>query len=48
MTEAAEAITDAAIAAEVFGSPTYVVAGERFWGQDRLPFVRAALTEAAA
>lgn len=28
--------TRRAIAAEVFGSPTWVVAGERFWGQDRL------------
>lgn len=28
--------TEAAIAAHVFGSPTYVVDGERFWGQDRL------------
>ena len=28
--------TQAAIAAGVFGSPTYVVDGERFWGQDRL------------
>lgn len=38
-----EEITDAAIAAEVFGSPTYVTGGARFWGQDRLPFLRAAL-----
>lgn len=28
--------TRRAIAAGVFGSPTWVVAGERFWGQDRL------------
>ena len=37
--EAASAVganTEAAIAARVFGSPTYVVDGERFWGQDRL------------
>jgi len=27
---------DAALAAGVFGSPTYVVEGEPFWGQDRL------------
>ncbi len=40
--------TEAAIAAQIFGSPSYVVAGERFWGQDRLPFLRAALTRQAA
>lgn len=37
--EAAAALagnTEAAIAARVFGSPTYVVDDERFWGQDRL------------
>ena len=31
--------TDLAIAANVFGSPTYVVDGEMYWGQDRLDFV---------
>lgn len=37
--EAAAALagnTEAAIAARVFGSPTYVINDERFWGQDRL------------
>ncbi len=34
-----EANTAQAIAAGVFGSPTYVVGGEMFWGQDRLDFV---------
>lgn len=43
-----ESITDAAIAAEVFGSPTYVVNGQRFWGQDRLSFVAEALKAEAA
>lgn len=43
-----EEITKSAIAAQVFGSPTYVVAGQRFWGQDRLDFVRAALQAEAA
>ena len=38
-----EAGTDAAIAAGVFGSPTYVIDGELFWGQDRLEFVDRAL-----
>lgn len=28
----------------VFGAPTYVLGGERFWGQDRLEFVDRALT----
>ena len=35
--------TDAAIAANVFGSPWYVVDGEGFFGQDRLDFVERAL-----
>jgi 2-hydroxychromene-2-carboxylate isomerase len=28
-----------AIEAGVFGTPTYVLDGERFWGQDRLDFL---------
>lgn len=36
-------ITEEAIKADVFGSPTYVVDGERFWGQDRLDFLREAV-----
>ncbi|MBY0437721.1 MAG: 2-hydroxychromene-2-carboxylate isomerase [Burkholderiales bacterium] len=35
--------TRAAIAAGVFGSPTYAVDGERFWGQDRLDFLEERL-----
>ena len=31
--------TDQAIAAGVFGAPAFVVNGQLFWGQDRLPFV---------
>lgn len=31
--------TQRAIAAGVFGAPTFVVEGERFWGQDRLDFL---------
>lgn len=31
--------TDAAIAAGVFGAPSYCIDGEIFWGQDRLDFV---------
>jgi 2-hydroxychromene-2-carboxylate isomerase len=34
-----EANTQQAIAANVFGSPSYVIDGEIFWGQDRLDFV---------
>ncbi len=34
-----DANTEQAIAANVFGSPSYVVDGELFWGQDRLDFV---------
>lgn len=35
--------TDAAIAANVFGVPAWVIEGEMFWGQDRLDFVERAL-----
>lgn len=35
--------TDDALAANVFGSPWYVVDGVGFWGQDRLDFVERAL-----
>lgn len=31
--------TQRAISAGVFGAPTYVIDGERFWGQDRMDFV---------
>jgi 2-hydroxychromene-2-carboxylate isomerase len=31
--------TSRAIKAQVFGSPTFIVDGERFWGQDRLDFL---------
>ena len=34
-----EANTQEAIDAGVFGSPTYVIDGEMFWGQDRLDYV---------
>lgn len=37
------AITRQAHEKDVFGSPTYVVAGENFWGQDRLDFLERAL-----
>lgn len=40
--------TDRAIAAQVFGAPTWVVQGERFWGQDRLDFLEEKLTAQAA
>ncbi len=37
--------TDDAIAANVFGSPWYVIDGEGFWGQDRLDFVERAFAK---
>lgn len=45
--EAAQAAYDAAtqraLDAGVFGAPSYVIAGEIFWGQDRLDFVERRL-----
>ena len=38
-----ESNTERAIAAGVFGAPSYVVDGELFWGQDRLDFVERKL-----
>jgi 2-hydroxychromene-2-carboxylate isomerase len=38
--------TQAAIAANVFGAPSYVVDGEIFWGQDRLEFLQKRLMQA--
>jgi 2-hydroxychromene-2-carboxylate isomerase len=38
-----EANTEAALAAGVFGVPTFAIGDELFWGQDRLDFVAAAL-----
>ena len=38
-----DANTEAAIAAGVFGAPSYVVDGEIFWGQDRLDFLQRRL-----
>jgi len=35
--------TDRAVAAGVFGSPSYVYRGEIFWGQDRLDFLEEAV-----
>lgn len=32
----------------IFGTPTYVVDDELFWGQDRLDFVDSALVSAIA
>ena len=37
------AFTAEAIDKQVFGSPTYIVDGEPFWGQDRLDFVERKL-----
>lgn len=41
-----KANTDDAVARGVFGVPTFFVASEMFWGQDRLDFVAAALAGA--
>lgn len=41
-----ERVTQQAIEAQVFGSPSYVIAGEIFWGQDRLDFVQRRLAQA--
>jgi 2-hydroxychromene-2-carboxylate isomerase len=38
-----ESNTDDANAANVFGSPWYVLDGESFWGQDRLDFLERAM-----
>ena len=35
--------SDEAVALGVFGAPTYILDGERFWGQDRLGFLDRAL-----
>lgn len=39
------AATRQAIAAGVFGAPTYAIDGELFWGQDRLDFVERRLAQ---
>ena len=45
MTEAVYALNlENAVAADVFGSPAYVLDGEVFWGQDRLELLDDALT----
>ena len=41
-----QAFTDEALACGVFGSPSYVVDGEIFWGQDRLDFLQRRLSRA--
>jgi 2-hydroxychromene-2-carboxylate isomerase len=44
MTEALYALNlENAVAADVFGSPAYVLDGEVFWGQDRLELLDDAL-----
>jgi 2-hydroxychromene-2-carboxylate isomerase len=42
------AYTDEAVRLGVFGAPTFILDGERFWGQDRLAFVDRALAMRAA
>jgi 2-hydroxychromene-2-carboxylate isomerase len=43
--EAYERYTEQAIAAGVFGAPSYVLDGEIFWGQDRLDFLDRRLAQ---
>ena len=43
MAERYEANSREALEAGVFGSPSYIVDGELFWGQDRLDFLERAL-----
>jgi len=38
-----KANTEEAVARGAFGAPTMFVGGEMFFGNDRLPFVRAAI-----
>ena len=42
--EALKVATQAAVDRGIFGAPTFFVGEEMFWGQDRLDFVREALT----
>jgi len=43
--EALRSTTSEALAAGVFGAPFFIVDGEPFWGQDRLPMLEAWLRE---
>lgn len=43
-----QANSEEAVAQGVFGAPTFVLNGERFWGQDRLMFVDRALAQLRA
>jgi 2-hydroxychromene-2-carboxylate isomerase len=43
--ESLRSATQAAIAGGIFGAPFFVVDGEPFWGQDRLPMLEAWLRE---
>ena len=40
-----DAYTEQALAAGVFGAPSYVLNGEIFWGQDRLDFLERAISK---
>ncbi|HVO90771.1 MAG TPA: 2-hydroxychromene-2-carboxylate isomerase [Casimicrobiaceae bacterium] len=40
-----DTLTQEAIDRDVFGAPTYLYAGEMFWGQDRLDFLDRALSK---
>ena len=42
--DAIKADTDAALQAQVFGAPSFVIGDQLYWGQDRLDFVKQALS----
>jgi len=43
--EELKTVTQAAVERGIFGAPTFFVGNTMFWGQDRLDFVREALTD---
>jgi 2-hydroxychromene-2-carboxylate isomerase len=45
--ERLKTVTQEAVTRGVFGAPTFFVAGQMYWGQDRLDFVKAALEATA-
>jgi 2-hydroxychromene-2-carboxylate isomerase len=43
--EQLKTVTQAAVERGIFGAPTFFVGNTMYWGQDRLDFVREALTD---
>ena len=48
MSSGAGVLAAGALAADVFGSPVYVLDGEVFWGQDRIELLADALKSGRA